>query len=111
MKDYRLSKREVEVVERISTGTTNKEAADQLFVSEKTIKFHLTNIYKKMKCKSRSQLIVACFDYREQKTDKGASSDVDGSGTNTPSACESESGNTTNDIQMRTQGLPPGYIQ
>lgn len=55
---YNLSRREVEVVEKISQGITNKEAAHGLFVSEKTVKFHLTNIFKKMGVTSRSQLIV-----------------------------------------------------
>jgi LuxR family transcriptional regulator, positive regulator of biofilm formation len=55
---YKLSKREVEIVDTISKGVTNKEAADKLNVTEKTIKFHLTNIYRKMGIKSRGQLIV-----------------------------------------------------
>ena len=53
-----LSNREAEVAGLITKGLPNKEIANQLFVTEKTIKFHLTNIYKKMNLKSRSQLIV-----------------------------------------------------
>ena len=53
-----LSKREAEVAELVATGLSNKEVANRLFVTEKTIKFHLTNIYKKMKLTSRTQLIV-----------------------------------------------------
>lgn len=53
-----LSNREVEVAGLVTKGLANKEIANQLFVTEKTIKFHLTNIYKKMNVKSRSQLIV-----------------------------------------------------
>lgn len=55
---YNLSGREIEVVQEIVLGQTNKECANRLFVTEKTIKFHLTNIYKKMGVKSRSALIV-----------------------------------------------------
>ena len=44
-----LSNREAEVAELVSKGLSNKEVANQLFVTEKTVKFHLTNIYKKMK--------------------------------------------------------------
>ena len=58
-----LSNREVEVAELVSKGLANKEVADQLFVTEKTVKFHLTNIYKKMSIKSRSQLIVWCLPH------------------------------------------------
>jgi DNA-binding CsgD family transcriptional regulator len=53
-----LSHREAEVAAAVSEGSSNKEVANKLFVTEKTIKFHLTNIYKKMKVKSRTQLIV-----------------------------------------------------
>lgn len=62
-----LSVREIEVVKLVVTGITNKEVAGQLFVTEKTIKFHMTNIYKKMGVKSRSQLIVWCSPHLDFK--------------------------------------------
>ena len=58
-----LSNRESEVAELVSKGLSNKEVANQLFVTEKTVKFHLTNIYKKMSVKSRAQLIVWCLPH------------------------------------------------
>ncbi len=58
-----LSNRESEVGELVSKGLSNKEVANQLFVTEKTVKFHLTNIYKKMNVKSRAQLIVWCLPH------------------------------------------------
>ncbi len=58
-----LSKREAEVAELVSQGLSNKEVANKLFVTEKTVKFHLTNIYKKMNVKSRAQLIVWCLPH------------------------------------------------
>lgn len=58
-----LSNREAEVAELVSKGLPNKEVAGKLFVTEKTVKFHLTNIYKKMNVKSRSQLIVWCMPH------------------------------------------------
>src|SRR5476651_2489131 len=58
-----LSNRESEVAELVSKGMSNKEVANQLFVTEKTVKFHLTNIYKKMNVKSRAQLIVWCLPH------------------------------------------------
>ncbi|MGH1467912.1 MAG: response regulator transcription factor [Bdellovibrionales bacterium] len=56
-----LSNRETEVAELVTQGLSNKEVANRLFVTEKTVKFHLTNIYKKMNVKSRAQLIVWCL--------------------------------------------------
>ncbi len=58
-----LSNRESEVAELVTKGMSNKEVANQLFVTEKTVKFHLTNIYKKMNVKSRAQLIVWCMPH------------------------------------------------
>src|SRR4029077_2692220 len=58
-----LSNREAEVAELVTKGLSNKEVASQLFVTEKTVKFHLTNIYKKMNVKSRAQLIVWCLPH------------------------------------------------
>lgn len=66
-----LSNREAEVAELVTKGLSNKEVANQLFVTEKTVKFHLTNIYKKMNVKSRAQLIVWCMphhSFQEEET-------------------------------------------
>lgn len=60
-----LSNRESEVAELVTKGLSNKEVANQLFVTEKTVKFHLTNIYKKMNVKSRAQLIVWCLPHMQ----------------------------------------------
>lgn len=54
----RLSKSEQEIVKLLITGKNNKQIADALFVSEKTIKFHLTNIYSKLGVNSRAECIV-----------------------------------------------------
>jgi DNA-binding NarL/FixJ family response regulator len=58
-----LSNREAEISDLISRGLSNKEIAAQFFVTEKTVKFHLTNIYKKLHVESRAQLVVTCLPY------------------------------------------------
>lgn len=58
-----LTEREFLVADLVSRGLSNKEIANQMFITEKTVKFHLTNIYKKMGVKSRAQLIVFCLPY------------------------------------------------
>jgi LuxR family transcriptional regulator, positive regulator of biofilm formation len=63
LRKHGLTHREAEVAMVISRGISNKDAAQKLFVTEKTVKFHLTNIYKKMKIKSRAQLVVWCAPY------------------------------------------------
>jgi DNA-binding CsgD family transcriptional regulator len=60
-----LSNREAELSELVSMGLSNKEVGNQLFITEKTVKFHLTNIYKKLNVKSRAQLIVSCLPFMD----------------------------------------------
>mgnify|MGYP000482006150 CR=1 FL=1 len=52
-----ISKREYEILVEISGGLSNKEIADRLFVSESTIKTHLSNLYVKLDAKRRTQAI------------------------------------------------------
>ena len=52
-----LSKREYEVLIEIAGGLSNKQIADKLFVSESTIKTHISNIFLKLDVKRRTQAI------------------------------------------------------
>ena len=52
-----LSKREYEVLQEISKGLSNKEIADQLCVSESTVKSHVSNLLVKLDAKRRTQAI------------------------------------------------------
>ena len=52
------SKAENDVITYLVQGRSNQEIADILFVAEKTIKFHLTNIFKKSQVESRSEFIA-----------------------------------------------------
>lgn len=54
----KLSSRESQVVDLVCMGHSNKKVAQELNIREKTVKFHLTNIYKKLNVKSRVQLLV-----------------------------------------------------
>lgn len=88
-----LSNREAEVAELVSKGLSNKEVANQLFVTEKTVKFHLTNIYKKMNVKSRAQLIVWCLPHlgfveNETRTETNAAQAAVGAQSFNPQAAQ-----------------------
>lgn len=52
-----LSKREYQVAEKVSEGLSNRSIADQLFISERTVKFHCTNIFRKLAVSNRKMLI------------------------------------------------------
>jgi DNA-binding CsgD family transcriptional regulator len=51
----KLTKREVEVLTLVIEGKSSKEVADQLFVSKRTVDFHLANIYDKLNVTNRVQ--------------------------------------------------------
>jgi len=53
-----LTKREVEIVRMVARGLRNKAIADQLFISEGTVKVHVHNIYEKLGVDGRAALIV-----------------------------------------------------
>ncbi|GGB02043.1 response regulator transcription factor [Macrococcus hajekii] len=59
----RLSKRELEVLEQMTKGLTNKEIADILFVSEKTIKTHISHIFTKLEVTDRTQAAIYAMKY------------------------------------------------
>jgi len=51
-----LSDREQQIAQHIYTGQKNKLIADELFISERTVKAHLTTIYKKLQVRNRLEL-------------------------------------------------------
>ena len=55
----RLTKREIEVLSLIAQGHSSKEAADTLYVSKRTVDFHLANIYDKLQVNNRVQAFRA----------------------------------------------------
>ncbi|MFP4844336.1 response regulator transcription factor [Winogradskyella sp. PE311] len=52
-----LSKREYEVLKEVALGLSNLEIAEKLFVSESTIKTHVSNLFIKLNAKRRTQAI------------------------------------------------------
>ena len=52
-----LSKRELEVLNGIASGLSNKEIGEKLFISESTIKTHVSNLFVKLNAKRRTQVI------------------------------------------------------
>jgi DNA-binding CsgD family transcriptional regulator len=56
-----LTNRELAILKAVAAGQTNKQIAAALFVTEQTVKFHLTNIYRKLDLRSRTD--AARFAY------------------------------------------------
>jgi DNA-binding NarL/FixJ family response regulator len=59
-----LSQRELEVLELVAAGSTNREAAARLFITEATIKSHLLNIYAKLGVNDRAGAVTEAFNRR-----------------------------------------------
>ena len=57
IKELEITSREYEVLELIAKGFSNKEIAATLFLSESTIKTHVSNLLNKLNAKRRTQAI------------------------------------------------------
>jgi DNA-binding NarL/FixJ family response regulator len=57
-----LSKRELSILEALQSGASNADIADRLFLAEQTVKFHLTNIYRKLSVSSRTEAVHAAYE-------------------------------------------------
>lgn len=62
-----LTKREIEVLELIAEGMLNKEIAAKLYISEKTVKNHVSNIFKKLNVSDRTQAAIYAFKHNIKK--------------------------------------------
>ena len=60
----KLSDREQEIAKHIYTGQKNRDIAEELFISERTVKAHLTTIYKKLNIRNRLELSLILAEKR-----------------------------------------------
>ena len=56
-----LTEREVEILNLVAQGHSNGHVAQQLWVTEQTVKFHLTNIYRKLEVSNRTEAARAAY--------------------------------------------------
>jgi two-component system nitrate/nitrite response regulator NarL len=59
-----LTERELELLEALSDGLTNKGIAQRLGLSEQTVKFHLSSVYRKLGVSSRTEALAATYRRR-----------------------------------------------
>jgi LuxR family transcriptional regulator of csgAB operon len=60
---FNLTKREQDVIALVFAGKTTKNMEKELFISSKTVKTHLYNIYRKLKVHNRLELMNTIKDY------------------------------------------------
>ena len=58
-----ISSRELEVLELIAKGNSNLEIANQLFLSESTVKTHVSNLFVKLDVKRRTQAVIRAKEW------------------------------------------------
>jgi DNA-binding NarL/FixJ family response regulator len=63
-----LSRREREVLDALLENLANKEIASRLNISERTVKFHVSNLLNKFGVRRRADLILLCFQQRQTAT-------------------------------------------
>jgi len=61
--DVGLTERELTMLEAISRGLSTKAISRELWITEKTVKFHLTNIYRKLGVTNRASAMRYAFDH------------------------------------------------
>ena len=54
----RLTERQIEVLQRVVQGLSYKEIAASLFITERTVKYHMQEILQKLHLQNRSQVIA-----------------------------------------------------
>ena len=62
--NFNLSKREVEILERIAKGENYQQIADKLFISPKTVRKHIENIYQKMQVHNKVEAVRKAVDLK-----------------------------------------------
>jgi two-component system, NarL family, response regulator DevR len=62
LKHFELTKRELEILQLLGAGSTASEMGQQLFLTEATVKTHLSAIYRKLNASNRSQALSIAFE-------------------------------------------------
>jgi DNA-binding NarL/FixJ family response regulator len=61
--EWDLTPREIEILRALAGGQSNKQMAGEFWLSEQTIKYHLTNIYRKLQVRSRTEAIRLAYEH------------------------------------------------
>jgi DNA-binding NarL/FixJ family response regulator len=62
-RDLGLTSREVTIIQALSRGLSNQAIGKELWVAEQTVKFHLTNIYRKLGVANRTEAVRLAYQH------------------------------------------------
>ena len=62
IEDFDLNNRELQILEKLSIGMSNREIANDIFLSEKTVKHYMTNIMHKLHVSNRVQAAIKAYE-------------------------------------------------
>lgn len=65
--EFDLNDRERQILEKLAAGMSNREIAEQVFLSEKTIKHYMTNIMHKLHVSNRVQAAIKAYEMTRSK--------------------------------------------
>lgn len=57
-----MTDREKEILRQVRQGSTSRDIAQQLGISERTVKFHLANVFRKLKVKNRTEAVALAVE-------------------------------------------------
>ena len=61
--DLGLSERETTLLQTLARGLSNQEIGKELWITEQTVKFHLTNVYRKLGVENRTQATRVAYEH------------------------------------------------
>lgn len=63
---YKMTPKQIEILQELSKGAAYTEIADTLFISIKTLKWHINKIYKKLHASNRTEALNNYFNFRRK---------------------------------------------
>jgi len=62
IEDFDLNERERQILEKLASGMSNRDIAEDIFLSEKTVKHYMTNIMHKLRVSNRVQAAIKAYE-------------------------------------------------
>lgn len=70
IEDFDLNDRERQILEKLASGMSNREIADDIYLSEKTVKHYMTNIMHKLHVSNRVQAAIKAYEMSRTKHER-----------------------------------------